>query len=132
MLQRPEFTANVVLHDVFWDNSPYSPLTFKAGEHAGTRKLEHHLSDHPEGLRSRIVLLDLDYSRHVDQRVLNLLRLTLDVESLCYWSILSARGGWIPRRQDCLNLSYAASRVLKKGSSPSGDYSVSKSCWETL
>ena len=83
--QRPGFTGDVLLCDVFSDNSRQSSAIFRAGEIANIHNLEYALSNPPEGLRSRIIILGLSSSGEtIDQRVLNLFRLKFNIEPLFY------------------------------------------------
>lgn len=118
-------TGHVYLHDILVDNNFCPQLNFKAGENSDIQSLKNTLSNPPTGIRSRLILVGLDFEKTIDQRVLNLLRLNFNVEPLFFWSLLSL-GRFPSRHQGLLRMSYMILKVLRSCPTTAGHVSTGK------
>jgi len=82
--QVPGLTGHVHVHDILSDNSLSSPLMFKADGNSGIQFLKNTLLNYPTGARSRVILVDLDFYKTIDQQVFNLLRVSFNIEPVMF------------------------------------------------
>ncbi|KAL8690856.1 MAG: hypothetical protein Q9218_003787 [Villophora microphyllina] len=121
-------TGDVLIHDSLSDNTHLPPISVRAGVGSDVQLLKYTLSTQPAGLRSRVVLVDLDNRQAIDQRILDVLRLSLGIRPLYFWSLLDDRMIHLAsRQQDMLKMSYMALGQPKKHPTAVDDVSVGKS-----
>jgi len=128
-----EANYHVQLHDTLSDNSILLPLSFKTDENSDIQEMENIISNPPASLRSRlIIVVGLDHGKIVNQGVLDLLRLSFDIEPAFFWSLLSTRESQviIPRLRGFLRMDYMTLKILRNCPSASGDVSVGRSPFE--
>lgn len=124
------FTSDVYIHDILSDSSRCPPVTISInGDVASIRLLSKALQSYPTGLRSRIVLLELNTWSSIDQRVLNILRLTFNIEPLVFWSLLCRKTS-LPRPHGTLNMDYMTLKLIRHFPIASGDIFVGKRFWQ--
>jgi hypothetical protein len=131
--QEDGVTGHVQLHDTLSDNSILLPLSFKTDENSDIQEMENIISNPPASLRSRlIIVVGLDHGKIVNQGVLDLLRLSFDIEPAFFWSLLSTRESQviIPRLRGFLRMDYMTLKILRNCPSASGDVSVGRSPFE--
>ena len=118
-------SGDVQVYDTLSDNSKRSSPIIRAKEDGSTTRLKDTLQNYPTGLRSRVVLFGIDESQILDQRVLNILRSTFNIEPLFFWSILQ-KAVPLPRRYNILRMGYIALKLIKTFPTPSGDIPICK------
>lgn len=119
------FSGDVHVHDILSDNRYRPPLTFQAGNNSDIGSLWNTLVTFQTGFRARIILVDLDDKKTVDQRVLEMLRLSFNVEPLFFWSSLKS-APFPRRRREFLRMGRMTLKMLKQFATASGDISVGK------
>ena len=117
-------TGHISIHDIRSDNSFLPPLTFKAGESMDVQSLKDALSNLPTRLRARLIVIDLDSGKAIDQRVLNLLRLSFDIEPLFFWSLLDGSDYDIVRRPTFLGMGFMTLKAMRDYPAALGDMTV--------
>ena len=125
--KRPGFTCSVYMQNVFSDGSRPPPVLLNAGEMGSIHLLDDSLSNAPDGLRSRIILIDLEISKKiVDQRVLDLLRLKFSVDPLFYREFLGSCKISRSRQSEVLYTQYMALKEVQHNSSAFDTISIGK------
>jgi len=126
--QEAGVTGHVQFHDILSDNSILPPISLTADENLDILKMENIISNPPATLRSRLIVVGLDYRKIMNQGLLDLLRLSFDIEPaffLSLWSdIITLQP--LPRRREFLKMEYMTLKILKKHPSASGDVSVGR------
>jgi len=121
-------TGHVQFHDILSDNSILPPLSLRANENLDIKEMENIISSPPASLRSRLIVVGLNHRKIVNQGVLDLLRLSFDIEPAFFWSLLSAEDSEVvvPRLRGFLRIDYMTLKILRNFPSPSGDVSVGR------
>ena len=123
-------TGDVHIHDILSDGSRCSSVTIPSKEdNSSIRLLSKALQKYPIGLRSRIVLVELKSYERVDQRVLNILRLTFNIEPLVFWSLIDWQNA-LPPPHGTLKMGYMILKLIRQFRTASGDISVGKRFWQ--
>lgn len=127
-VSRLDVTGHIKIHDVLSDNSILPALEVKGYNDIDTQTLCDVFSNTPATLRYRVILLGLKPYRKIDQRVLNLLRLSLDIEPAFFMSCLGVRipSLRLPRYRECLRMGDMTLKLLRNCPTASGDVSVGK------
>jgi len=122
-------TGHVQFHDTLSDNSILPPLILKADENLDIKEMENIISNPPASLRSRLIVVGLNHRKTVHQGVLDLLRLSFDIEPAFFWSLLSARESpvTVPRLRGFLRMDSMTLKILRNCPIASGDVSIGRS-----
>ena len=123
--RKSSLTGHVHFHNVLPDNSFCTPFSFKAQQNSDIEGLKNALSNPTPGSRTRLVLVGLDNQKTIDQRVLNLLRLSFNIDPLFFWSLLGT-DKFVSRQQESLSMSYMAIKILRNCPTISGHVSVGR------
>ena len=123
-----EKTGHIQILDTLSDNSILPALSLKDVGYIDTQTLCNVISDTPATLRSRLILLGLDPRKKIDQRVLNALRSSLDIEPAFFMSCLGVHipSLRLPRYRECLRMGNMTLKLLRNCPTASGNVSVGK------
>lgn len=121
-------TGHVRFHDILSDNSILPPLSFQTDQNFDNQALKDIVSNPPALLRSRLIVVGLDYRKTLNQGVLDILSSSFDIEPAFFWSLLRTAESPIPvpRRREFLRMSYMTLKILKNHPSASGDVCVGR------
>ena len=135
---RGSYESYIFFHDVLVDNNVGPPINinYRTNANLDVNFLEQTLRRPPTDTRTRLIFLDFSSNHVVDQRVLNSVRLILDIDPYFFGLALNLFQVASSARLDTLQLGFATLKITTQlnpwGETQIGASTISPNAWHSL